>query len=90
MRIKVKVLYRMDNGEPFITEESAEVSWWRLFLCRLFGIPIPYRYGKLGNHWTAAQLLFLIYCPRDGWVVSYPRSYNERLLCPLCLMNPYL
>lgn len=84
MKVRVRYPY-WEVGKKQIIEELIEASLWEVLLCLLFKKPVLLFYRKLSPHWNADLPIYLIYCCRHNWTLTYPQGYGETKTCLLCL-----
>jgi hypothetical protein len=86
MKIKVLVPLRDEAGNPVVQEEEIQITLLKYIQARL-GFGFFWKSGKLSPLWKGFLGLWIIHCPRHGFVVTYRQGYDGTLNCPFCLME---
>jgi len=84
MKIKVLVPLRDGTGNPLVEEKEVSISVLKYLQIRL-GLGAFWTYGRLSPLWHNDLELWIIYCKRHGFAVTYRAGYDGRLECLLCL-----
>ncbi len=84
MKVKILIPLRDEVGNPLKREEVVPLSVLKYLLVR-FGWGVFWKYGKLSPLWQTPSPLWIIYCPRHKFVVTYRLGFDSRLDCLFCL-----
>ncbi|MBC7074276.1 hypothetical protein H5T58_02745 [Candidatus Parcubacteria bacterium] len=66
---------------------TIRLSLWQFLIVRFLGGSVFIEDGKLSVLWTGSFPLFLIYCSKHGFTITYPQGFEGFKKCIFCAQD---